>query len=338
MPIFGAWQLSDLNVSGPDPFAYNASANAYAPGNSSFTIAPTAKMQMIDLDDDDAFLSDGDGDQELRAAITFDGVGYGTGSAGDVQTEYSYIIRPSGADDTSETITLHVLKFEGDVHGIASTARLLPGQSYDIVAIESHYPSLAYSSMAVCFARGTRIATKQGPVAVEDLRPGMRVQTADNGYRALLWTGRWRMHGRAENAPVHIAQGALGNDRALEVSAQHRMVVRPTQGGLRGQELLLPAKALVGLPGITRPPRPRIEWLHLLFERHEIVFAEGARAESLLPGPQALRGIAPDQAAELRSLSAQNPFTTLPARAILPPGQARRLSRRRGGLARFLHG
>lgn len=338
MPIFGAWQISDLSISGPDPFASNASANDDAAGNTTITINSSATVQMINLDDDDALFEDGDGDQELAEATIFDGDRYGTGTSGDVETEYSYIIRPAGSTDATENITIYAVEIEGVVHGIASSARLFAGQSYDIVGVESDDPQVAYSNLAVCFARGTRIATKQGPIAVEDLRPGMRVQTADNGYRELIWTGRWRVHGRAENAPIHIAQGALGNDRALEVSAQHRMVVRPRQGGLRGQEVLLPAKALLDLPGIARAPRPRVEWLHLMFERHEIVFAEGARAESLLPGPQALRGIDPTQVAQLRTLTQAHPLATLPARALLLPGHAHRLSKRRGGLARFLQG
>ena len=39
------------------------------------------------------------------------------------------------------------------------------------------------------FARGTLITTSDGPIAVEDLCPGMMVQTADNGAMPLLWVG-----------------------------------------------------------------------------------------------------------------------------------------------------
>jgi phage gp46-like protein len=335
MATLYAWQFSDLKISGTDPFASDTTASKAAINAASFTLSRDATAQEILIKDDDrTFDSADEAYQYLAQDTAFDALKWSTESP--VATPYSYIVRPAGSEDPAENITIYVVSLKGEVHGLAASAPLLAGQSYDIVDIDSSAPSIAYSSMAVCFARGTRIATKQGPVAVEDLRPGMRVQTADNGYRELIWTGRWRVHGRAENAPVHIAPGALGNDRALEVSAQHRMVVRPRQGGLRGQEVLLPAKALLDLPGITRAPRPRIEWLHLMLERHEIVFAEGARAESLLPGPQALRGINPAQAADLRALTQDCPLVTLPARAILLPGHARRLSKQRGGLARFL--
>ncbi|WP_417808882.1 Hint domain-containing protein [Thioclava sp.] len=335
MAIVYAWQFSDLRISGTDPFASDTSATKAAVDNASFTLSPKAATQKILIRDEDlSFEGDDETYQYLAQDTAFDEMEWNVESP--ITTPYSYIVRPSGSDDPADNITIFVVSLKGEVHGLAASAPLLAGQSYDIVDIENCAPSVSYSNMAVCFARGTRIATKQGPVAVEDLRPGMRVQTADNGYRALIWTGRWRVHGRAQNAPIRIAQGALGNDRALEVSAQHRIVLRPRQGGLRGHELLLPAKALLDLPGITRAPRPRVEWLHLLFERHEIVFAEGARAESLLPGPQAMRGIDPSQVAEVRALAQANPLASLPARAFLPPDHARRLSKRRGGLARFL--
>ncbi|OOY17912.1 hypothetical protein BMI85_02925 [Thioclava sp. DLFJ4-1] len=336
MPIFGAWQFSDLIVSGPDPFGSNALANADAVGATSFTIDASAAVQMIDLTDDDANLEDADGSQELSLPTTFDGIAWGAGAAGDVEIEYSYVIRPAGSADPADNITIFVLEFEGDVHGIASSQRLFAGQTYDIVAIDSNDPIIPYTDLAVCFARGTRIATKQGPVAVEDLRPGIKVQTADNGYRELIWTGRWRMTERDENAPIRIAKGALGNDRAFEVSAQHRLLVRSRAGVLGGRELLIPAKGLLDLPGIARAPRPRIEWLHLLFEAHEIVFADGAAVESLLPGPMALRGVGPQEAARLRALMAENPLLTQPARPILPPGQARRHAKQAGGMRQFL--
>ena len=39
------------------------------------------------------------------------------------------------------------------------------------------------------FARGTLIATEDGPVAVEDLVPGQQIVTADGASETLLWVG-----------------------------------------------------------------------------------------------------------------------------------------------------
>ncbi|OCX66020.1 hypothetical protein BFP70_07820 [Thioclava sp. SK-1] len=327
MPSFGAWQLSDLSWTGPNPFSSNATGNSSSPGNTTFTIGPTADLRIVNLNDNDANFEDGDGSQELAAPMTFNGVSYGSGAAGEVETEYSYIIRPSGSTNPADNITIYVLEFEGDVAGIASSERLFAGQSYDIVAIESNDPVVAYSAMAVCFAAGTKVATKNGPVAVEKLREGMRVQTLDNGYRPVAWAGRWLVNGRGANAPIRFAPGVIGNETALHVSGQHRVLLRPHDGPLAGEEILVAAKALIGLPGVCHAPKPRVNWVHILFEQHEVVFANSARAESLLPAPQALRGIGPQQASTLRQILKDAALPELPARPVVPTGRAMRLLR-----------
>ncbi|WP_223639180.1 Hint domain-containing protein [Rhodobacter sp. TJ_12] len=325
MPTFGAWQLSDITVTGPDPFGSDATANAASVGATTLTIDPAATLRFVTLSDDDPIFEDADGDQELVAPMVFDGVSYGSGAAGEVETEYSYVVRPVGSSDPADNITIYVLEFEGHVHGIASSERLLAGQSYEIVAIQSDDPAVAYSAMAVCFAAGTLIATRRGPKPVETLQPGDKLQTSDNGYRPVDWIGRWRVNGRGPSAPVRIATGVLGNDRPLFLSGQHRVLLRPTTGPLAGEEVLVAAKSLVGLPGIVRLPCPRIEWVHIMLPAHEVIFAENTRAESLLLGPQALLMMEPTQAQDLRRALGQEPLLGLPARPIVPPNKVGRM-------------
>lgn len=329
MPVFGAWQLSDLSWTGPDPFGSDAVANDSAAGATTFTIAAGADIRFVALGDNDANLEDADGTQELTQAMAFNGISYGTGASGEVETEYSYIIRPAGSTDPVDNITIYVLEFEGNVAGIASSARLFAGHSYDIVAVASNDPVIPYTSLAICFAAGTPIATRSGPVPVEDLREGMRVLTMDSGYRPIAWVGHWRLNGRGSNAPIRFAPGVLGNAGPLDLSGQHRVLLRVREGPLRGEEILVAAKALVGLPGVTREERPRVHWVHFMFDRHEVVFADTARAESMLPGPQALRGIGPDQAAIVQALMTQARLPDLPARPIVPTGKAAQMLRLR---------
>jgi hypothetical protein len=136
-----------------------------------------------------------------------------------------------------------------------------------------------------CFTPGTLIRVPGGEVAVETLRPGDLVETLDNGAQPLRWIGRRRVSGAGDNAPVRIAAGAMGNGRTLQVSAEHRMVVRGWTVELHfgEEELLVAAKHLVGMPGIDRQPQNSVTYLHLLFDNHEIVFAENAPCESLYP-------------------------------------------------------
>ncbi len=68
-------------------------------------------------------------------------------------------------------------------------------------------------------------------------------------------------------------------------------------------EVLLAAKHLVGRPGITRAlPKAGIAYVHFMFERHEVVLANGVWSESFQPGDQSLAGLDDDQRAELLTL------------------------------------
>jgi Ca2+-binding RTX toxin-like protein len=199
----------------------------------------------------------------------------------------------------------------------------------------------------VCFAGGTQILTNHGPVAVEDLSHGDLVLTADSGCRPISWIGRRRL-GWADLdrnpalRPIRIAAGALGNglpDLDLIVSPQHRIMVR-SRLAIRMfdcQEVLLAAKHLVGLPGIeVAGDLSQVTYWHFLFDRHEIVFANGAATESLFTGPEALKAMSAEQRKEILTLfpelaeqrmgTSGNRF--LPARPIIPGRPARSFARR----------
>lgn len=136
-----------------------------------------------------------------------------------------------------------------------------------------------------CFTTGTMIATPGGQAVIETLKAGDLIETMDHGPQVLRWIGRKSIAGTREFAPIRIEAGSLGNDRTLLVSPEHRMLITGWKAELLfGEaEVLVAAKHLVGHPGISRTPVAEIEYLHLLFDRHEIVFAEGAPSESFYP-------------------------------------------------------
>ncbi|MCC7321122.1 MAG: Hint domain-containing protein [Rubellimicrobium sp.] len=147
--------------------------------------------------------------------------------------------------------------------------------------------------MPVCFAQGTAILTPGGEVAIERLLPGDMVMTRDHGPQPIRWIGR-RAVGLAEQmveprlCAVLIRKDALGPGipaRDLRVTRQHRLLVADA----RGRGVLVAARLLVGRPGIdiAAPDRP-LRYHHLLFDRHEIVTAQGCATESLYLGQQAL--------------------------------------------------
>ncbi|WP_246175240.1 Hint domain-containing protein [Paracoccus limosus] len=194
----------------------------------------------------------------------------------------------------------------------------------------------------VCFRHGTLIRTERGDIAVEHLRVGDRVMTRDNGPQVLRWIGRKALDGDqlrlfAQLRPVRIRAGALGRDmprRDLHLSQQHRVLVgsRIAERIFGRNEVLVAAKHLLALPGIERDDSLQpLEYYHLLFDRHEILFSEGAQTESLFTGPEALRAIDAAARAEIVALfpelAAEDP-DRLPARQIGKGHRARNLARR----------
>jgi len=206
----------------------------------------------------------------------------------------------------------------------------------------------AVLTFPTCFARGTRIATGRGLVRIETLSPGDLVMTADHGLQPLRWIGH-RGHGVAEGLlnpalrPVVLRRGSLGRGlpkRDLMLSQQHRVLVASdiTRRAGDGPGVLLAARHLIGAPGIALAVGVRpVEYWHLLFDRHEVIFAEGAPTESLYAGAQALGALAPSHRAEILALfphmAAAPP---LPARPMLGGREARTLLGRHLDAARPL--
>lgn len=169
---------------------------------------------------------------------------------------------------------------------------------------------------AVCFCQNTRIATPDGPRLVQDLRPGDLVLTRDHGAQPLRWTGKRLLDvatlaAAAHLRPIRIAAGALAPGVPcddLRVSPQHRMMVR-SRIALRmtgACEVLIAAKHLCGLPGIAPDGATGPVWYHhLLFDRHELVLANCAPAESLFVGAEALRALPAAARGEIAALFPQ---------------------------------
>ncbi|MBY5970728.1 Hint domain-containing protein [Ferrimonas balearica] len=165
---------------------------------------------------------------------------------------------------------------------------------------------------AICFAPGSLIATMRGEVPVEQLREGDRVITRDNGMQELRWIGR-RDLGPRELAtmphlqPVLVRAGALGHGLPhtdLVVSPQHRMLIRSDRASLlyEESEVLVAAKDLVGMPGVERLTNRKVTYLHLLFDQHEVILANGAWSESFQPGDYSMKTLDRAQRAEIHYL------------------------------------
>lgn len=166
---------------------------------------------------------------------------------------------------------------------------------------------------AACFTAGTMIATPAGAVAVEELQTGDLVLTKDHGAQPIRWldcrclTAR-QLAAAPQLVPIRIAAGALGPrtpERDLIVSPQHRILIDSAIAGrLFGEtEVLVAAKHLLELDGVTRASdRDGVSYYHFALDRHEIVYANGAEAETLYLGKEAFAAMGAAAQAELISI------------------------------------
>ena len=141
----------------------------------------------------------------------------------------------------------------------------------------------------LCFDPRALIDTPKGPVAAGALRPGDLVRTRDTGAAPLTWVCRKSLLpddlANPDRAPVCIAKDSIAPGvpaRDLWVSPQHRILIEGWMAQLHfGEaEVFVPAKVLAKPAPEHDAPK---EYVHLLLDRHEVLWAEGAPSESLYP-------------------------------------------------------
>lgn len=163
-----------------------------------------------------------------------------------------------------------------------------------------------------CFTPGTMIATPKGERDVSQLVVGDKIITRDNGLQAIRWIGRKTLSAaelmlRKELYPVMIRQGALGNglpERDMMVSPNHRMLVASEKASLYfdDHEVLVAAKHLTKMDGVELMGTQSVTYIHMMFDRHEVILSDGTWSESFQPGDFTLAGIGEDQREEIFSL------------------------------------
>ncbi|KUF09015.1 Hint domain-containing protein [Pseudoponticoccus marisrubri] len=190
------------------------------------------------------------------------------------------------ADRTTLNITSNA---GGELTG---TVQMLDGTLVNFSNIDS----------VICFTPGTRILTEADYRPIETLRPGDRLVTRDDGLQPLRWIGRSTVPARGSLAPIRIAPQVLPGAMApLLVSPQHRLLIegyRP-QLLLGESEVFAAASHMVDGCDITREPHAKMGYIHLLLDRHQVIFAEGVATESFFVGDHALHAMATDAREDL---------------------------------------
>lgn len=162
-------------------------------------------------------------------------------------------------------------------------------------------------------ARGTVISTKSGDTAVEDLRPGDLIKTRDNNYQPLRWIGSCTLNqpdGESGDAdyPLRIRADALGPMRPVQdllVSPRFRILTNhPSCAALFGSsETLAPAVDLLDGDTIMRVrPASGLNFYNLMFDRHQIIEANGLETESYHPGNFGIAVMSLEMQAHLRQI------------------------------------
>ena len=137
-----------------------------------------------------------------------------------------------------------------------------------------------------CFLKETKIQTAEGERKVEDLAIGDLLPTMFGGLRPVQWIGRYPIRRSdptkpwvKDALPVRIARSALAPNvphTDLYVTRGHSLLI---------DGVLVPAEVLINGTTITRYEAreyDELEFFHIKLESHDVIYAEGAPAETLL--------------------------------------------------------
>jgi len=162
------------------------------------------------------------------------------------------------------------------------------------------------TNSVVCFCENTMVQTPAGERRIDTLSAGDEVITAQNGTQKIIWVGKRKLTTAELVAsphlrPVYIRAGALGANvpaQDLIVSPQHRILIasKIAKRMFGQKEIFVPSIKLVEADGIDQVISfAPVTYVHILFKTHQVIFANGALAESLHTGPCALKAL-PEEA------------------------------------------
>ena len=315
MAQYSVWILeaSNIAVSG------GVSLDGVTQGDGSHLVGETITLLSNDWlevsirdNGNDTNFDDNDSNQGLQGSQTIDGTSYSNNTG--VEAEYRIVLEDSDGN-TYEAIAFNVNNSSPSYGTIEGLAFVGPPQGWPpvgetltvISATEGPggmgQPAIPVDDLVVpCFTPGTLIATPHGRIAVETLKVGDKVRTKGHGAQKIRWLGRVTLDAsRLAKAPylrpIRLRAGALGPglpNRDMLLSPQHRLLL----GGWRAElhfgdpEYLIAAAHLVNHQAIAPAwDVDTVTYIHLLFDRHEIVFADGLATESFLPGPMTLNAL-----------------------------------------------
>ena len=205
------------------------------------------------------------------------------------------------ADDSSTSEALVLVEVE---NGAIADIYLLPltpiSQSfqYQLVGVDRETALARFGEMAcVSFAKGTNITMASGEQRpIEDLQVGDRVLTRDDGAQVVRWIGQTTMRATGDFAPVVIKAGTLHNLNDLVLSPEHRIFIYQRQDtlGVGRSEVLVKVRHLINGDTVYQIDGGYVDYFQVLFDEHQIIYAEGVASESLLIDPRTIQVVPKD--------------------------------------------
>lgn len=182
---------------------------------------------------------------------------------------------------------------------------IVPRVDYTLIEAQEDPGDVRLSDLVcIAFTTGTLITMAGGAQRpIETLAPGDRVLTRDNGPQPLRLVAKATLRALGSFAPVVISAGTLGNESDLVVAPHHRVFLYRRGEKRIGDtsEILVQAKHLVDGEHVWRREGGYVDYYALVFDHHEIVYAEGIPVESLQVSDAVLRLMPEELSAEIRT-------------------------------------
>ena len=228
--------------------------------------------------------------------------GSGVGHPGQlIRLEARYtLMAPDG-----DRVELLILMLDGATRYALPLSPIGANVGYTLLTVEPAPTDLQLADLlCLSFARGTMISLADGSqCAIEALVPGQQVLTRDHGRQPIRWIGHARLRAVGAFAPVVIAAGTLGNSGDLILSQHHRVFLyqRNRLPGLTTSELLVQARHFVDGERVYLRDGGYVDYFSLVFDHHEIIYAEGVPSESLMVNDATVNRLPPEIGAEVKA-------------------------------------
>lgn len=214
------------------------------------------------------------------------------------------IIGGEGAETAGDTLQLTPDVSFADIT-FTNTDDAAGGLSGNFTMADGTVVTFSEIENIICFTPGTRILTPLGERPIETLGPGDMVITRDHGPQPIRWLGRRTVPGLGRFAPVTLQAGALDDlTQTISVSPQHRFLL----SGYRAEllfgtaEVLVAAKHLINDRTIRQSNTNAVTYLHLMFDEHQVIYANGAATESFHAGDIGISALSDQSREEMFSL------------------------------------